>query len=333
MNLSERDLRAFTTLADVLQFTIAAERCHMTQSALSQLIARMEEQLGVRLFARGRRGVSLTAEGERLLGSARRIVKELDLVQTDLRAVSTLEAGHVTIATVPSLAQYWLPGALRPFRTKHGQVRVSLFDVSSERCGEMTRQGLVDFSISSQPGSPQEVDFQTFFEESMYIASPLGSAAPGNKELRLSDLRGMSFIHLHGTHKMLVRTRDGYAPARQILEEAGAIDSGLEVEQLATQAGLVAAGFGSCMVPACAHAHFARREITTRRISAREIVRPIYISKPRDTRMSIAAEALLNGLISHAASYELQGDIKAAPFDWDRFSGSARTRRAAEKTD
>lgn len=321
MNITERDLRAFTTLADVLQFTVAAERCHMTQSALSQLIARMEEQFGVRLFERGRRGVSLTREGERLLTSARRIVRELDLVQTDLRSVSTLETGHVALATVPSLAEYWLPGALRPFREQHRQVRVSLYDVSSERCGEMTRQGLVDFSISSQPGSSHEVEFQTLFEESMYIASPAGQAPSGTKELRLTDLQGIPFIHLHGTHKMLVRTRDGYSPARKVLKEAGAIDSGLEVEQLATQAGLVAAGYGSCMAPACALAHFARPEILTRRLSAREIVRPIYISKPKDTRMSVAAAALLKVLVSHRDHQGLQGDLRISNFDLRRFSG------------
>ncbi len=324
MNLSERDLRAFTTLADVLQFTIAAERCHMTQSALSQLIARMEEQFGVRLFERSRRGVNLTAEGERLLVSARRVVKELDLVQIDLRAVSTLETGHVAIATVPSLAEYWLPGALRPFRQQHEQVRVSLFDVSSERCSEMTRQGLVDFSISSQPGSPHEIESRPLFEESVYIACPLGQSPSEDKELRLSDLRGMPFIHLHGMHKMLVHTRDGYLPARKILEDAGTIDSGLEVEQLATQAGLVAAGYGACIAPACALAHFVRPEIVTRRLSTREIVRPIYISQPKNTRMSVAATALLKVLENHAASHDFQGDIKVSRLSPKRAPGLSR---------
>ncbi len=172
MTISDKTLRAFIALAEVRQFTVAAERCHMTQSALSQLIARLEDEFGVRLFERGKRSVSLTAEGERLLGTARRVVKELDTAQSDLRAITALEVGHVCLGVVPSLAAYWLPGALRPFREQYQRIRISLFDASSLRCSELVREGLVDFAISSQPGLLQEIDSEVLFEEPVFVAYP-----------------------------------------------------------------------------------------------------------------------------------------------------------------
>lgn len=299
MHISDRMLQAFITLADVRKFTVAAERCHMSQSALSQLIARLEEHYSVRLFDRGRRSVTLTEEGERLLVSARRVLNELQGMERDLRAVTTLEVGQVCLAVVPSLAAYWLPEALRPFREQYPRIHLQLFDVSSPQCSVMVREGQADFSLCSEQGLHHEVDSQLLFDEPMHLASPTGNAPTCDTDIRLADLAGMTFIRLHDMQQMQLRTRHGLTPMMQLLEQANIVDAGLEVKQLSTQAGLVAAGFGSCLAPACSLPQFDRPGIATRRFDPGEVARPIYVSSRRGHSLSPAAAALLAAIRAH----------------------------------
>lgn len=289
MQISDRVLQAFLMLAEVQKFTLAAERCHMTQSALSQLIGRLEERVGVLLFERGTRSVSLTPEGERLAVSARRITSELENALEDLRAVATLEQGQVSLAVLPSLAAFWIPQILRKYREKFPKIRLRLYDVSSARCHEMVRLGVVDLSLSSQPGVPGEVDAELLFEEPLYIACPAGHPMGLLKKIRPQALRGIRFIHMQGTSKMLVRTGTEIRPVKQVLTDAGIIDEGLEVEHMATQAGLVAAGFGVCLMPKFSLPQFRSPNIRTVLLDTDAIVRPVYLSKRKGASLSVAA--------------------------------------------
>lgn len=289
MSISDRVLQAFLVLAEVQKFTVAAERCHMTQSALSQLIARLEERVGVRLFERGTRSVRLTPEGERLVISARRITNELENALVDLQAIATLESGQVSMAVIPSLAAFWIPDVLQKYREKFPRIRIHLHDVSSARCHEMVRKGLVDFSLSSQPGLPGEVDAKLLFEETVYIACPASHPLAKRKTLGLTDLHGLEFVHLLGTNRMLVRAGNDIRQTKQVMIDAGVVDSGLEVEHMSTLAGLVAAGLGACLMPGFSLPQFSSPGIRTVKLKRDALVRPIYFSKPKGAALSLAA--------------------------------------------
>lgn len=85
MNFSPRLLNAFLTLAHCRHFTLAATRVHMSQSAFSQAISRLEAQVGVRLFDRNTRSVTLTPEGDLLLPVAMRLMQGIGDIFQDLR--------------------------------------------------------------------------------------------------------------------------------------------------------------------------------------------------------------------------------------------------------
>ena len=303
MAISDRVLTAFVTLAEVGQFTVAAAQCHMTQSALSQLIARLEDQLGVRLFERGGRKAYLTVEGERFLETAKLVTRELGAAQRDLRAYAALERGQVSLAAVPSLSAFWLPQVLQQFHAQYPQIRISLSDTSSERCAQLTASGAVDISISSQPGSASEIDADILFEEPMYLALPASAAPKSRRLLGVADLKGVRLIDLHGVPKMLVHTRTGYRSAKDVLAEAGTMSSGLEVEHVATQAGLVAAGLGACLVPACSLRQFESPNTVTVQFAPDEMIRPIYLCKRKGQGLSGAARALMECVRLEAGVY------------------------------
>jgi len=292
MHISDHALRCFLAVADTGQFTIAAERCHLTQSALSQLISRLEERVGMPLFNRDSRSVSLTNEGRRLAESARRIVNELELAITDLRDISTLQTGYVSLAAVPSLSVMWLPKVLRQFHCEHPGIRLHLHDESSVRCHELVRQGIVDFALNSQPNTPHEVRAELLFEEALYVVCPPDHPLARCKAASARNLSGVRFLHLKGTEKLIVRTSKGQQPARDVLYEAGVIDTGFEVSNMATLAGLVSAGLGACLAPETSLPLFSLLPTKAVRISQNLMSRQIFFVHQKARVLSHAAQRM-----------------------------------------
>jgi LysR family transcriptional regulator, carnitine catabolism transcriptional activator len=299
MHISDHVLRCFLTLVDTGQFTVAAEQCHMTQSALSQMISRLEDRVGVLLFNRDSRSVTPTREGRRLAESARRVTAELDHAMSDLRDVATLQTGHVALAVVPSLAVTWLPGILRQFRTQHPHVRLQLHDQSSVRCLELVRQGLVDFGLNSQPGMPSEINSELLFEEPLYVVCPPDHPLTQEEQISPRALRGVKFLHIQGSGNMLVRTSKGLEGARLVLQEAGIVDTGFDVTNLATLAGLVAAGLGVCLSPQTSLPQFSLMPTVAVRISPKMMTRPIYFIHRRNRELSPSALKVRELLFEH----------------------------------
>src|SRR5690242_12553924 len=97
-DLSTRQLRAFAALAELRNFTRAAERCHLSQPAFSALIRTLEDAVGTRLFDRDTRKVDLTPAGRLFLDGARRVLQDVELALGDLGAHAALARGRVAIA-------------------------------------------------------------------------------------------------------------------------------------------------------------------------------------------------------------------------------------------
>lgn len=292
MHISDHALRCFLALADTGQFTSAAERCHLTQSALSQMISRLEERVGVALFHRDARSITLTSEGHRLAESARRIVNEVDLAITDLRDISTLQTGSVSLAAVPSLAVMWLPQVLRKFHLRHPGIRLQLHDESSVQCHELVRQGIVDFALNSQPGTPHEMQAELLFEEPLYVVCPPDHALAQRKLVSAGDLAGVRFLHLKGTDKMIVRTSRGQQAARNVFHAAGVVDTGFEVNSLVTLAGLVASGLGACLAPETSLPLFQLLPTQAVRIDPKMMRRQIFFVHAKGKALGPAAASM-----------------------------------------
>jgi DNA-binding transcriptional LysR family regulator len=119
-------LRAFVAAADYGSFGKAALELEMTQSAISYAIAALEEELGVMLFSRGRKGATLTPVGEAVIGHAREILNNLDQLVTLTEKARGLATGQVRIAAIRSLATHWLPHAIAVFKQRYPQIGVTI---------------------------------------------------------------------------------------------------------------------------------------------------------------------------------------------------------------
>lgn len=289
MNISTRQLDAFLTLAQCNSFTLAAQRCHLSQPAFSALIKGLEAEVGVRLFDRSTRHVALTQEGLQFQDAASRVRADLGDAVQGLRDVVALQRGHVSVALLPSLAAAWLPQLLARFHAQHPGVQLQVADLLSEPCIAQVACGQADWAVASVRADTDELQAEWFCADTLYLLCrsdhPLAShPAPG-----LDNLFSYPFIHLarHSSVRQyleLARARSGTT--------SSALQHLLEVEQLATVMGMVRAGLGISVVPALTLFHFQQPGLTIIPLAGPVPLRDLYLVRKRNRSLSPAAQAL-----------------------------------------
>ncbi|MGL5825405.1 MAG: LysR family transcriptional regulator [Nocardioides sp.] len=191
-----RQLSYVVAVAEYGGFTRAAERCFVVQSALSHQIARLERELGARLFHRTSRHVSLTAAGRAFLPAARQCLDAAARARAEVAAASGEIRGRLSIGVIPTVAAIDAPSSLRAYHDRHPQVLVSLTTGGSDELVDKVIDGRCDIAFI---GLPTHVTLGSV--HSHLLASdrhvavmapdhPLAGAAP----LKLRRLADQAFI-------------------------------------------------------------------------------------------------------------------------------------------
>lgn len=193
-----RQLEYFVAVAADLNFSRAAERIHVVQSALSASVSRLEKELGVELFDRSKRQIALTPAGEVFLQHAR------DVMHTAARARSSVEdhrgqlTGTVTLGTLMSWGALDLPAALEEFRRLHPLVTVRLRQSLTGSAGHLDAiaNGQMDLALVSVPSPPSEqIALLKLTQEPMVLLCEATHELARRRRVRLTDLAGQDFIH------------------------------------------------------------------------------------------------------------------------------------------
>ncbi|MGW5386358.1 LysR family transcriptional regulator [Nocardia sp. NPDC003963] len=146
-----QQLRYVLAVAETNNFTRAAQRCLVVQSALSHQIARLERELGTRLFERTSRRVRLTPAGEAFLPAARQCLDAAERAAAAAAAAAGEVRGRLAVGLIPSVTAVDLPGALREFRGRYPHVRVSLRVGASDDLTAQVREGMLDIAFLGLP--------------------------------------------------------------------------------------------------------------------------------------------------------------------------------------
>lgn len=291
MNVSTRQLRAFLALAEQRNFTRAAVLSHLSQPAFSALIRQLEEALGLRLFDRSTRSVELTPEGREFEHSARRVLEEFEGALSGVHDQAARRRGRVSIALLPSLAAGWLPQVLAGFRARHPGIELQVADVLSEPCIELVRAGRADFALAATRADTPELAAEPFCSDDFHLVCPTDHPLAKQKEVKPRDVAAWPFIHLSRTSSV-----------RQYLDAAThpqTMNTLLEVDQLATVTGLVRAGLGISIVPWLTLFHFQQPGLVTRPLSWPGLKRHLYLVRPRDRSLSVAAQGFYEWVMAH----------------------------------
>jgi len=240
-----RRLRYFCAVAEELHFGRAAERVHVVQSAVSQQLKLLEEELGFALLERSRHGVKLTLQGSVFLPEARAILSRVEAGMQRLRASADGLVGRLVIGFVDNVLWSTLPPLLREFRARLPMIELILKPMDRTAQAEALRASTIDIGILPSPPSNQGI------ETSLLVGAPLLAAVPeshvlaGRPHVPLAALAGEPFVLFPPTMRSRILelivaacAQAGFSP--RIAQEA---------EQLHSLLALVSAGLGVTLVP------------------------------------------------------------------------------------
>ncbi len=193
-------LHIFTVVVQEGSFSSAAERLYLTQSAISQHIQQLESSLGVQLFIRGRRGVTLTAEGHTLADYTHRIFALVGETETAVTRVDRLDSGQVVIGATPGAGVYLLPEWAQLFREQYPALSVSIQTgvtrkIVDDLLANRLEIGLIEGELDHQRESRLAVTVLAAVEQFVVVSNQPGlhpwqalDAVP------ISALNGQTFI-------------------------------------------------------------------------------------------------------------------------------------------
>lgn len=193
-----RQLRYAVAVGRRRSFTLAAASMSVAQPALSQQIALLERELGVRLFERTNRKVTVTDAGAAFLDRADRILAGVAAAAEEMSSYSGGLRGRVVVGTYQSFAEYTLPKVLGRFHTAYPRIEVALREGMADEHLASLRIGALDVFIGdlgdTQAGAEYEFEQSPLFEDELAIAVASSHMLASRPSVRIEELRDESFV-------------------------------------------------------------------------------------------------------------------------------------------
>ncbi|MBM4795501.1 LysR family transcriptional regulator [Streptomyces sioyaensis] len=238
-------MRYVVAVAETGGFTRAAERCHVVQSALSHQIARLEKELGARLFDRTSRSVRLTAAGEAFVPVARQALQAAERARAEVAAATGEVRGRLAVGAISTVGAVDLARELGDFHTRYPQVQISLLMDMTEPLVESVRDGALDVAFIGMVPTART----TGVREKELARSELVAVVPPDHPLAGREWTTLARV----ARENFVDYMAGSAARRQRDDafRAAGLDSevAFEVTSVEFLAQLVRAGLGIGMVP------------------------------------------------------------------------------------
>jgi LysR family hydrogen peroxide-inducible transcriptional activator len=259
MNL--QDLRYLVAVAEQRHFGRAAEVCNVSQPTLSSQIKKLEDELGVTLLERTNKRVDLTPVGSQILNHARRALAEAGQMESVARAARDPLVGPLKLGVIPTLAPYLMPMILKPLRQAYPGLTLELWEDQTRSLIDGLRNHRLDAALLATPPDAPEITELALFDEPLLAAlplhHPLRKAAAVSEESLAGELLVLADGHCLANQAMAAcGARNGV--------QRGAMPATMQASTLETLVNLVAAGYGSTLLPALAADSFRRREIVLR---------------------------------------------------------------------
>ena len=195
MKITLAQLRAFVAVSREGSFTRAAERLGTSQPAVTTAIKQLEEALGLRLFDRSTKLLSLTKASATFLPGIERILIDLDATLADFHAAADGTQGSVAVAVLPSVATVVLPGTVKSFSAAFPNTRISLRDDNSSGVCERVLSGEVDLGVAGRTDHVAGVQFEPLLRDPFgAVVHKTHPLAAETGPLSWDDLAGYPFI-------------------------------------------------------------------------------------------------------------------------------------------
>ncbi len=167
-DLSLSKFEVFISVIESGSLTRAGELLGLTQSAVSHAIASLEREYGFSILTRGRSGISLTSNGERLLPYMREMLRVNERMKQEVASINGMEVGTVRIGTFTSVSTQWLPGILKRFQDNYPAIEIKLMEGYYDQIEYWIQTGEVDFGFVSLP-TTEELETIPLKKDQLYL--------------------------------------------------------------------------------------------------------------------------------------------------------------------
>jgi LysR family transcriptional regulator, hydrogen peroxide-inducible genes activator len=269
-------LRYFVAVAELLSFTKAAARCHVSQPSLSQQIQKLEVDLGVQLLDRLGRRIKLTDAGDVFYERAAAALDAIDDAKTCVQTGLDWQKGAITVGAIHTIAPYLLPDVVRRLTKRFPQAQVTVEELLTEELIANCLAGELDVGIVALPIAEQRVRAESLFTEKLVAAVPASSLLAKASRLTLRDVTSQPFVLLDDMHCL------GRQTLQLCADRNCAPAVSCRTAQLLTVQELVALGQGVSLVPEMAANSNRDKRLVYRKLDGPPVEREIgMIWRPR----------------------------------------------------
>jgi DNA-binding transcriptional LysR family regulator len=238
-------LQAFVAVAERLNFTRASEYLGVAQQLLSQKIARLERDLGLRLFDRDTRNVALTEAGAVIYRDAVDLLARIEATELNAHRAARGESGRIVIGAGNYGVQHAVPAILRAFHARYPGVSIELYEHHTSDQLDALRRGEIDVAFAILPPNHGDLQFELMHETGFVLAMPADGAPRTREPVDLARFRDARFL---ATPRQLSPGLDDVK--NLIFRDAGFTPIIAQyAHQISTFIALISAGVGVLLTP------------------------------------------------------------------------------------
>lgn len=280
-------IQAFVAIADLGGFHRAAEQLHLTQTALTRRLQKLEAALDTRLVERTTRRVSLTPAGRDFLPRARSLVEDMRAAVADVKSGHQRSRGVLRVASIPSLTSHILPQVIQRFAQQAPEVRLRIFDGTSDEVRDAVRSGQAELGVALRGERSSDLIETALFADPLVLLCPTPHPLQHRRSVTWEDMRGVRLIG--ASNFTATRVFMDYQLAKRGVQ----VSPDVEVRHHATAINLVAAGVGCSILPASTFREGDRPGVRCIPLTEPVVRRHVVLVRPATSELSPAASAIL----------------------------------------
>ncbi len=292
LHITAQQIRVFEAVARLQSYTKAAEELSLTQPAVSIQVKRLEENNDVKLVEVVGKKLYLTAAGERMYGSCKKILDELQELNVHIKSQQSKVDGELRIAVVTP-AKYFMPYILKAFLNRFPDVKPMITVINRRRILDELKQNQYDLSIMGRVPEDLKMDAYPFFQNELVIAAPPKHRLSKEKKIPLAELANERFLMREKGSGIRDSVMERFEEDGIIIEPYMELGSTESIKQA------VMAGLGISVLPKQAIRLETRyRHMDVLDVEGFPVTRDWYVAKMSKKSMVPAAEAFLDFLQS-----------------------------------
>ncbi len=198
MNL--RDLQYLVAVADVRNFSQAADKCFVSQPTLSNQIRKLEETLGITLFERNNKRVIPTETGEQIVALARKVLHQVDTMHDVAKSSKDPLAGKFRLGAFPTLSTYIFPSLVPKITAALPQLKLVLIEEKTQQLLERLKRGELDAAFLALPIHDEQLEVRALFDDEFLLATPPSHALAAKKQVAQTDITNEKLLLLEEGH-------------------------------------------------------------------------------------------------------------------------------------